>query len=302
MFTARCLRSKTQEIVFEAGTLLDESKVETLEVLGVHEVFVRSAITCETRYGLCAACYGRDLARGHLVNIGEAVGVIAAQSIGEPGTQLTMRTFHIGGAHLNNYSNNIQVKSSGRVKLHNMKLLERINGKFVAVSRSGEVTVLDENGRERERYKVPYGAVFTVADNDAIQAGQIVASWDPHMHPIITEVAGSVRFVDMIEGITMQKQTDEVTGLTNIVITDAKQRSSSGKELRAMVKLVDAAGEDVCLGGTTHPAYYFLPSDAIVNLNDGAPVGVGDVIATYAARIIKNTGYHRGSATRCRFI
>ncbi|MFA6036952.1 MAG: DNA-directed RNA polymerase subunit beta' [Legionellales bacterium] len=274
------LHPKTQEVVFETGTLLDEARVEELDQLGVHEVFVRSAITCETRYGLCAACYGRDLARGHLVNIDEAVGVIAAQSIGEPGTQLTMRTFHIGGAASRAITvNNIQVKSSGRVKLHNVKLLKRSNEKFVAVSRSGEVTVLDENGRERERYKVPYGAVFTVADNDAIQAGQIVASWDPHMHPIITEVAGYVRFVDMTEGITMQKQTDEATGTTNIVITDAKQRSSSGKELRAMVKLVDAAGEDVCLGGTTQPAYYFLPSGAIVNLNDGVEVGVGDVIA-----------------------
>jgi DNA-directed RNA polymerase subunit beta' len=274
------LDPKTQDIVFPKGTLLDEVRVATLDTLGIHEVYVRSAITCETRYGLCAACYGRDLARGHLVNIGEAVGVIAAQSIGEPGTQLTMRTFHIGGAASRTITvNHIQVKSSGRVKLHNVKLLERSNGTFVAVSRSGEITVLDENGRERERYKVPYGAVLSVADNDAIQAGQMIATWDPHTHPIITEVAGSVRFVDMIEGITMQKQTDEATGTTNIVVTDAKQRSSSGKELRAMVKLVDAAGEDVCLGGTSQPAYYFLPSGAIVNLDDGAQVGVGDVIA-----------------------
>ncbi len=274
------LDPKSQEIIFPRGTLLDETRVETLDTLGIHEVFVRSAITCETRYGLCAACYGRDLARGHLVNIGEAVGVIAAQSIGEPGTQLTMRTFHIGGAASRTITvNHIQVKSSGKVKLHNVKLLDRTGGKFVAVSRSGEITVLDENGRERERYKVPYGAVLTVADNDAIKAGQMIASWDPHMHPIITEVAGSVRFVDMIEGVTMQKQTDEATGTTNIVITDAKQRSSGGKELRAMVKLVDSQGEDVCLGGTTQPAYYFLPSGAIVNLNDGAKVGVGDVIA-----------------------
>jgi len=274
------LDPKTQKVVFESGTLLDETRVDSLDVLGVHEVYVRSAITCETRYGLCAACYGRDLARGHLVNIGEAVGVIAAQSIGEPGTQLTMRTFHIGGAASRTITvNNIQVKSSGRMKLHNVKILQRSNGKFVAVSRSGEITVLDENGRERERYKVPYGAVLNAVDGDAIEAGQIVAGWDPHMHPIITEVAGYVRFVDMIEGITMQKQTDEATGTTNIVITDAKQRSSSGKELRAMVKLVDAAGEDVCLGGTSQPAYYFLPSGAIVNLNDGSEVGIGDVIA-----------------------
>ncbi|MGA2654690.1 MAG: DNA-directed RNA polymerase subunit beta', partial [Gammaproteobacteria bacterium] len=274
------LNPKTGEVLFTAGTLLDEERVDMLDQFGVHEVYVRSAITCETRYGLCAACYGRDLARGHLVNIGEAVGVIAAQSIGEPGTQLTMRTFHIGGAASRTITvNNIQVKSSGRIKLHNVKLLKRSNGKFVAVSRSGEVTVLDENGRERERYKVPYGAVLNAGDGDKIEAGQIVASWDPHMHPIITEVAGFVRFVDMTEGITMQKQTDEATGTTNIVITDAKQRSSSGKELRAMVKLVDANGEDVCLGGTTQPAYYFLPSGAIVNLNDGAEVGVGDVIA-----------------------
>ncbi|ARB94078.2 DNA-directed RNA polymerase subunit beta' [Legionella longbeachae] len=268
------------EPVVTAGTLLDEAWVEKLEKQGVDQILVRSPITCQTRFGLCAKCYGRDLARGHLVNTGEAVGIIAAQSIGEPGTQLTMRTFHIGGAASRaTAANNIQIKTKGVIRLHNIKTVTHENKNLVAVSRSGEVTIVDEFGRERERYKVPYGAVITVQDNSNVEAGQIIATWDPHTHPVISEVGGYLKFVDLFDGITMNRQTDELTGLSNIVVIDAKQRSSAGRDLRPMVKLVTETGEDIYLAGTNVPAQYYLPVDAIVNFEDGGHVGIGDVIA-----------------------
>ncbi|MEW6646384.1 MAG: DNA-directed RNA polymerase subunit beta' [Pseudomonadota bacterium] len=270
----------SDEVAIPRGTLLDEKWVARLEEMSVDHLYVRSPITCESRYGVCSACYGRDLARGHRVNVGEAVGVIAAQSIGEPGTQLTMRTFHIGGAASRSAAvNNIAVKNNGAVRLHNIKLVEHASGNRVAVSRSGELTVLDENGRERERYKVPYGAVISVGDGDAVKGGQVVATWDPHTHPVITEIAGRVRFTDFVDGVTINRQTDEVTGLSSLVVTDPKQRGSTGKDLRPMVKLVDEKGNDVFIPGTELPANYFLPAGAIVNLADGAEVGVGDVVA-----------------------
>ena len=269
------------EPLLKAGTLLDEEWVDKLETLGIDQVTVRSPITCDTRFGLCAKCYGRDLARGHLVNTGESVGIIAAQSIGEPGTQLTMRTFHIGGAaSRSSAANNIQIKSKGVIKLHNIKTVQRANGNLVAVSRSGEVTIADEFGRERERYKLPYGAVLSVHDHSAVEAGQIIATWDPHTHPVISEVSGQLKFVDLVESITMNRQTDELTGLSNIVVIDAKQRSSaSGRDLRPMVKLVAEHGEEIFLAGTNVPAQYYLPVDAIINFEDGQTVGIGDVIA-----------------------
>ncbi|MEO8402537.1 MAG: DNA-directed RNA polymerase subunit beta', partial [Gammaproteobacteria bacterium] len=270
----------TNQILIPAGTLLDERLVARLEELSIDQVLVRSPISCESRYGICAACYGRDLARGHRVNIGEAVGVIAAQSIGEPGTQLTMRTFHIGGAASRaTAANNVQIKLTGKVKLHNIKIIQHHSGKFIAVSRSGELAVVDEHGRERERYKIPYGAELSVPDGSKVDSGQIVANWDPHSHPVITEVGGVIKFADLIEGVTMNRQTDDLTGLSSIVVTDPKQRSSSGKELKPMIKLVDDKGKDVYLAGTNLTAQYFLPNDAIVNFEDGARVKVGDVIA-----------------------
>ncbi|OGT41872.1 MAG: DNA-directed RNA polymerase subunit beta' [Gammaproteobacteria bacterium RIFCSPHIGHO2_12_FULL_37_34] len=272
--------AKTNNIVIPQGTLLNETWVKQLEDISIDQVFVRSAIACESRYGICAACYGRDLARGHRVNIGEAVGVIAAQSIGEPGTQLTMRTFHIGGAASRMTAvNNVQVKFAGSIKLHNVKLIERQNGKFIIVSRSGALAVLDDHGREREHYKIPYGAELSIKDGSKVAAGQVVANWDPHSHPVITEVAGKIKFVDLIEGITMHRQTDELTGLTSIVVIDQKQRGSSGKELKPIIKLVDDKGEDLYLAGTNLVAQYFLPADAIVNFEDGVRVKIGDVIA-----------------------
>lgn len=268
------------EPVVTAGTLLDEEWVEKLEKQGVDQIMVRSPITCQTRFGLCGKCYGRDLARGHQVNIGEAVGIIAAQSIGEPGTQLTMRTFHIGGAASRaTAANNIQIKTKGVIRLHNIKTVTHKNETLVAVSRSGEVTIVDEFGRERERYKLPYGAVISVHDNSPVEAGQVIATWDPHTHPVISEVTGCLRFVDLVDGITMNRQTDELTGLSNIVVIDAKQRSAAGRDLRPMVKLVTDKGEEIYLAGTNVPAQYYLPVDAIINFEDGSLVGIGDVIA-----------------------
>jgi len=270
----------SDEVVCEAGVLLDEKLVDQLEAAGVDQVMVRSAITCDTRQGICAKCYGRDLARGNRVNIGEAVGVMAAQSIGEPGTQLTMRTFHIGGAASRAAAvSSIEPKNAGSVKLHNIKTIENAAGKLVAVSRSGEVVIVDEIGRERERYKLPYGAELQVREGDAVEGGQIVANWDPHTHPIITETGGTLRFVDFIDGVTVEKQTDSVTGLSSVAIIDAKQRPSAGKDLRPMVKLLDDKGNDVNLPGTELPAHYFLPGGAIVIVADGADVNVGDVLA-----------------------
>ena len=215
-----------------------------------------------------------------MINQGEAIGVVAAQSIGEPGTQLTMRTFHIGGAASRaSAENNVQVKNTGTLKLQNAKFVTNSEDHLVITSRSSELTVIDELGREKERYKVPYGTILNKKDGEAIASGDIIANWDPHTHPIITEVGGKVQFVELIDGVTMVRQTDELTGLSSIVVTEAGQRNSAGKEMRPAVKLVDAKGNDVMIAGTEIPAQYFLPGNAIVNLEDGAEVGVGDALA-----------------------
>jgi len=274
------LNNSGTEVVIPKGTLLDEDWVSRFEELGVDEILVRTPITCDTRYGVCSSCYGRDLARGHLINRGEAVGVMAAQSIGEPGTQLTMRTFHIGGAASRAAStNSITPKSNGTVRLHNIKIVNHKDGHNVAVSRSGELGIVDEHGRERERYKLPYGAVISVNEDEKVEAGQVIANWDPHTHPIISEVAGNVQLVDFTDGVTVNKHIDEVTGLSSTIVADPKSRPAAGKDLRPMVKLLDAKGKELTLADTDIPAQYVLPADAIVNLTDGAEVGVGDVIA-----------------------
>ncbi|MEE3159886.1 MAG: DNA-directed RNA polymerase subunit beta', partial [Pseudomonadota bacterium] len=268
------------DVVVPAGTLIDEAWVHKIEGEGIDEVIVRSAITCDSRVGICSACYGRDLGRGHQVNVGEAVGVIAAQSIGEPGTQLTMRTFHIGGAaSRSSAADSVQVKNAGKVRLHNMKTVTRENGDLVAVSRSGSIALADDHGRERELYKLPYGAVISVKDGELVEAGQKVATWDPHTHPIVTEVAGKIEFVGMEEGITINRTTDELTGLSSIEVIDPKDRPAAGKDIRPMVKLVDEKGNDVHLPGTNAPAQYLLPANALVSQENGAIVTVGDVIA-----------------------
>jgi len=268
------------EVLVKAGVLIDEKLVKLLEKMGVDQVMVRSPITCNTRYGVCAQCYGRDLGRGHRINIGEAVGVIAAQSIGEPGTQLTMRTFHVGGAASRAAAaNGVEVKSKGTIRLHNIKTVRHEKGHLVAVSRSGELGVVDEFGRERERYRIPYGATITVNDADVVAAGQSVANWDPHTHPVVTEVAGMIKFQDFVDGITVTSQVDDVTGLTSTVVLDPKQRGSGGKDLRPVVRLTNAKGKEVTFANTDIPAVYALPAGAIVSLEDGVKVSVGDVIA-----------------------
>ena len=270
----------TEEVLLPRNTLIDERLCDVIEENSVDQIKVRSIITCETDFGICAHCYGRDLARGHMINQGEAIGVVAAQSIGEPGTQLTMRTFHIGGAASRaSAENSVQVKNTGTLKLQNAKFVTNSEKHIVITSRSSELTVIDELGREKERYKVPYGSVLSKSDGEAVGAGETVANWDPHTHPIITEVAGKIKFIDLIDGVTMTRQTDELTGLSSIVVTDPNQRTSAGKEMRPMVKLVDAKGDDVMIAGTEIPAQYFLPGNAIVNLEDGAEVGIGDALA-----------------------
>jgi len=270
----------TGEVAIAAGTLVDEKWVSRLEALNVDEVLVRSPIACETRYGVCSQCYGRDLGRGHIVNQGEAVGVIAAQSIGEPGTQLTMRTFHIGGAASRvSAQDAVVVRNTGTVRLTNIKTVEREDGCLVAVSRSGQLALADEFGRERERYKLPYGSVLSVQDGTQVKAGSLVARWDPHTHPIVSEIAGQVCFVGMEEGITIKTQTDEVTGLSSIEVIDPKDRPTAGKDIRPAVALVDESGRELMLPNTNNPAQYFLPANALVSLKNGERVEIGGVIA-----------------------
>ena len=268
------------EVVLDAGTLLEEKEIAVLESAGVDRVVVRSVITCESRYGVCAQCYGRDLARGHRVNVGEAVGVIAAQSIGEPGTQLTMRTFHIGGAASSAAAvGSVEAKTNGTVRLTNIKTVTNKDGKLVAVSRSGELSVIDQNGHERERYKMPYGATLGIEHGDEVKQGQLLASWDPHTHPIIAEVSGRIAFQDFEDGVTVQESSDADTGLTVRTIMDNALRSTSAKDKRPLIQLLDENGQPVKQAGSDIPVNYFLPGGAIVHLDDGAKVEVGDVLA-----------------------
>jgi DNA-directed RNA polymerase subunit beta' len=270
----------SDEVVVPAGTLLDEFWVRELEQLSIDQVWVRSPIACETRYGVCAQCYGRDLARGHRVNIGEAVGVIAAQSIGEPGTQLTMRTFHIGGAASRAAArSNVQVKGGGTVRLHNIKTVRHEKGHLVAVSRSGELGIIDEFGRERERYKIPYGAAIMVDDGAQVKPGVIISTWDPHTHPVVSEAAGYMKFQDFVDGVTVESRVDEHTGLSSIVAIDPKQRGAAGKDLRPIARLVDAKGKDLRFPDSKEAIAYPLSVGAIVVMEDGQKVGVGDIIA-----------------------
>src|SRR5271155_1461227 len=233
----------SKEVLVPANTLLDEHLVRTLELEGIDQISVRSPITCDTRYGVCSNCYGRDLARGRLINIGEAVGVIAAQSIGEPGTQLTMRTFHIGGAASRAAAaSSVEVRNKGVVRFHHVKTVQHEKGHLVAVSRSGEIGVVDSFGRERERYKIPYGAVISVKEGATVASGQVVATWDPHTHPVVTEVAGFIKFQDFVDGMTVASQVDEVTGLSSTVVMDSKQRG--GQDLRPTIKLLNSKGKE----------------------------------------------------------
>ena len=276
------MHPETGQVVIPAGTLLDEEQVENIETLGIDEVKVRTPLTCETRYGLCAKCYGRDLGRGQLVNVGEAVGVIAAQSIGEPGTQLTMRTFHIGGAASRTaVASQLESKSSGTVRFSPlMRYVTNPRGEPVAISRSGEVVIVDDNGRERERHKVPYGATLAIMDGVPVKAGKVLAGWDPHTRPIITEFAGRIKFENVEEGVTVAKQIDEVTGLSTLVVIDPKRRGvAQAKGLRPSVKLIDDKGKEVKIPGTELPVNITFQIHSIITVKDGQQVQVGEVLA-----------------------
>ena len=274
------LHPENQSVLANAGTMLDEDLIDELETAGVDEVKVRTALTCETRFGICAKCYGRDLGRGGLVNGGEAVGVIAAQSIGEPGTQLTMRTFHIGGAASRAaIASSVEAKSNGNIGFNaTMRYVTNGKGELVVISRSGEIVIHDEHGRERERHKVPYGAVLTVKADQAVKAGAILANWDPLTRPIITEYAGKALFENVVEGLTVARQVDDVTGLSTLVVIDPKHRGSA-KVVRPIVKLIDASGNEVKIPGTDHSVTIGFPIGALVQVRDGQDVGPGEVLA-----------------------
>ncbi|RDD94093.1 DNA-directed RNA polymerase subunit beta' [Acidovorax sp. BoFeN1] len=274
------LHPENRSVLVQAGVMLDEDIIEGLEIAGVDEVKVRTALTCETRYGLCAKCYGRDLGRGGLINLGEAVGVIAAQSIGEPGTQLTMRTFHIGGAASRAaIASSVEAKSNGVIGFNaTMRYVSNTKGELVVIARSGEIIIQDEHGRERERHKVPYGATLTVKADQTIKAGTILANWDPLTRPIITEFAGTAKFENVEEGLTVAKQVDEVTGLSTLVVIDPKRRGAA-KVVRPQVKLIDAQGNEVKIPGTDHSVTIGFQVGALIQVRDGQDVGPGEVLA-----------------------
>ena len=274
------LHPENRSVLAPSGTMLDEDLIDELELAGVDEVKVRTALTCETRFGICAKCYGRDLGRGGLINGGEAVGVIAAQSIGEPGTQLTMRTFHIGGAASRAaIASSVEAKSNGNIGFNaTMRYVTNSKKELVVIARSGEIIIHDEHGRERERHKVPYGAILTVKADQSIKAGAILANWDPLTRPIITEFAGKAHFENVEEGLTVAKQVDEVTGLSTMVVIDPKRRGAT-KVVRPQVKLIDASGNEVKIPGTDHSVTIGFPVGALIQVRDGLDVGPGEVLA-----------------------
>ena len=284
MIAEDVINPTTGDVLIAKNTLIDEAWVERLEndesLSSVDEVKTRSPITCETRHGICSSCYGRDLGRGHQVNIGEAVGVVAAQSIGEPGTQLTMRTFHIGGAASRAAAEDkVQVKNAGDIRLHNLKAVTRTDGHMITTSRSVELGVTDQHGRERERYKLPYGSLIKVVDGARVEAGEVAASWDPHTHPIVSEMAGTVKFVGLDEGLTISLKTDDLTGLSSIQVLTVGERPSAGKDLRPMLKLFDDEGNEIINPESGAPAQYLLPGGALLSITDGGKVEIGDVVA-----------------------
>ena len=264
----------TYDIFVPKGHLITLGNSDKINELGIESIKVRSTITCDTRYGVCASCYGNDMARGHKIGVGEAVGVIAAQSIGEPGTQLTMRTFHIGGAaSASTAVSSINVNVDGTAHFENIKSINNINNDLVVISRSAVVTIRNTKGQDVERYKIPYGAIVHVQEGGAVTAKQKIADWDPHTHPIITEQAGRVIFVDFEEGITVNRNTDPLTGLTFFEMIDEAERSAAAKGLKPMIRMVDESDSETVL--STH----YLPSMVKINLEDNQVISAGEVLA-----------------------
>ena len=271
---------ENKKVILKKGTLIDEDNVILIDEHGVDAVSIRTPVTCETNHGLCIKCYGRDLARGQIVDIGEAVGIIAAQSIGEPGTQLTMRTFHIGGAASSAAAqNSIEINNDGIVSLYNLKTIKNVDKNLVAVSRSGEIVISDQYGKERERYKVPYGAIINIKDGQKVKAGDLISTWDPHTHPIVAEADGIIKFEDFVDGVTVTEQIDEITGLSNIMIMDSKKQTSTTSLIRPKAALVNGKGQSIMFTKTETPIVYIFPAGAIISIQDGAKINAGDVIA-----------------------
>ncbi|WP_247646081.1 DNA-directed RNA polymerase subunit beta', partial [Enterobacteriaceae endosymbiont of Donacia piscatrix] len=273
-------KKDNKTILIFRNTLLNEKYCNILEQHSIDNIKVRSVVSCETNFGVCSYCYGRDLARGHIINKGEAIGVIAAQSIGEPGTQLTMRTFHIGGAASRTAAeSNIQIKNNGIIKLVNVKSVINSIKKLVVISRNAELKIINSLNKIIESYKIPYGAIITKKNGSNVKSGEIVSYWDPHTMPIITEVSGKIKFIDMLEGQTIIKQTDDLTGLASIVVLDTSERPFIGKDFRPMIKIIDDNNEDMIISRNDMPAHYFLPNKSIIHLKDGSYVSVGDILA-----------------------
>ena len=265
-----------KNILIKKGTLVDEELVDSLHELGVYEIKVRSAIHCETIHGVCSKCYGRDLGRGHKCDIGEAVGIVAAQSIGEPGTQLTMRTFHIGGAASGTSAeDNVEAGINGKL-VYDSRVLKRKGGTFVTLSQSSEIVVEDQNGRAIERYKIPYGTVLNFGNGSKIKQGDILAKWDPLTRPIIAEVSGKARFIDIEDGITARLKQDDLTGLSNVEIIEPSERpKGEAQNKRPAISIVDARGKEKKIPDSEAPAIYILPGNAFLQLTDGQDIEVG---------------------------
>jgi DNA-directed RNA polymerase subunit beta' len=300
---ADVVNPETQATLYYAGVLLGEDEVEQIELLGIDEVKVRTPLTCDTRYGLCARCYGRDLGRGHLVNVGEAVGVIAAQSIGEPGTQLTMRTFHIGGAASRTAAaSQLESKSAGTIRFSSlMRYVTNARGELVVIARSGEVTIHDDNGRERERHKVPYGATLQVKDGDVVKAGKVLAVWDATSRPIVTEYAGRVKFENVEEGVTVAKQVDEVTGLSTLVVIDPKRpRRRRGQGCAAASEAAGREGRRDQARRLGPVGQHHVPA-GLDHHGQGRPAGLRRRSAgADPAGNVEDARHHRGSSPRGR--
>ena len=269
-----------KDVLLKKGTLIDEDIVDSLDEKNIYEIKVRSAIHCETIHGICAKCYGRDLGRGHKVDIGESVGIVAAQSIGEPGTQLTMRTFHIGGAASGTSAeDNIETNFPGKV-VYNTRTVKKKDGTFITLAQSSQINVIDDKGMVVESHKVPYGTILNYATDSKVEAGDVLAKWDPLTRPVVAEIAGKAKFVDIEDGITARVKQDDVTGLSNIEIIDVTERpKGEAQDKRPAIHIVDGRGKEKTLPDSEAPAVYTLPGNAFLQLTDGQDIEVGGVIA-----------------------
>ena len=278
---AEKITDKDGKEIFPAGHMIDEDSIPVIDDLNLSSLKVRSPMTCESKYGVCSKCYGRDLARGHLVHRGEAVGVVAAQSIGEPGTQLTMRTFHIGGAASSSSEDNaVVIENNGVINFSDdIKTVTNKDKNEVVISRNTLVTLSDDQGKLVEKHKIPYGSTLFVKDGATIEPGTKVAGWDPYTRPIISEVKGKIKFTDIVDGVTVRAKTDELTGMSSVEVIETSERPSAGKELAPSISVVDGRGKVLTIGDHKAPANYTMPAKALINLKDGGSISAGEVLA-----------------------